>query len=124
MDHGGLARREGRKPLHGVDASEVAFRHVEPRMSESTLQRIERDALATRLDGNSMGEILQFPGRAPARRLLTLRETMEALGGSERWWRYRIAEGCPVHRWGKRLRLDPDEVQAWLEEERYAPQTR
>jgi hypothetical protein len=34
---------------------------------------------------------------------------------SERWLRYRIAEGMPTHRYGSRLRFDPVEVEAWLE---------
>jgi predicted DNA-binding transcriptional regulator AlpA len=60
---------------------------------------------------------LRFPvERRQTARLVNLAELAELLGGSERWWRYRISEGMPSHRWGSRLRFDPSEVKLWLEE--------
>ena len=52
-------------------------------------------------------------------RLVTITELIDLYGYSERWWRYRISEGMPARRWGKRLRFNPAEVERWLEE-RYA----
>lgn len=64
--------------------------------------------------------VVRFPvERTQPRRLVPLSELQDRLGGSERWWRYRIAEGMPARRWGKRLRFDVSEVERWLEE-RYA----
>ncbi len=58
--------------------------------------------------------VIPFPtGRARAGRLVDLAGLHERFGFSERWWRYRIKEGMPVHRWGGGLRFDPDEVEAW-----------
>ena len=66
--------------------------------------------------------VIPFPsGRGRARRLVTLAELMEAYGGSERWWRYRIADGMPKHKWGGRVRFDPVEVEHWMEDT-YGPQ--
>ena len=60
--------------------------------------------------------VVRFPSeRTRPRRLLPLSELRERFGFSERWWRYRIAEGLPCHRWGGGLRFDPDEVVAWLD---------
>jgi hypothetical protein len=68
-------------------------------------------------------EVIPFPGgRGHARRLVTLAELMDAFGGSERWWRYRVAEGMPKRKWGGRVRFDPIEVERWMEV-RYGPQT-
>jgi hypothetical protein len=53
--------------------------------------------------------------RPQARRLVSLFELRERFGFSERWWRYRIAEGMPTRKWVGGLRFDPDEVEAWLE---------
>jgi predicted DNA-binding transcriptional regulator AlpA len=61
--------------------------------------------------------VVVFPlERRQAPRLVDLAELREQLGMSERFWRYRIAEGMPVHRYGKRLRFDLSEVQRWIEE--------
>jgi predicted DNA-binding transcriptional regulator AlpA len=61
--------------------------------------------------------VVRFPlERRQSRRLVDLAELREQLGMSERFWRYRIAEGLPVHHYGKRLRFDPSEVQRWMEE--------
>lgn len=51
-----------------------------------------------------------------ARRLVSLRELQATWGGSERWWRYRIAEGMPTHRYCASLRFAVDEVEGWLKE--------
>jgi len=47
-----------------------------------------------------------------AHRLVSLSELQERFGFSERWWRYRIAEGLPARKWIGGLRFDPDEVEA------------
>lgn len=49
-------------------------------------------------------------------RLVSLAQLREKSGLSERWWRYRINEGMPTHRYGSQLRFDVSEVFAWLEE--------
>lgn len=61
--------------------------------------------------------IVRFPvERRQPRRLVPLTEVIDAYGMSERWWRYRIAEGMPTHRFGQRaLRFDLGEVEAWME---------
>ncbi|HEY3944482.1 MAG TPA: hypothetical protein VGL78_04580 [Solirubrobacteraceae bacterium] len=60
--------------------------------------------------------VLRFPTeRRHAPRLITLHELCEQYGFSERWFRYRLAEGMPAHRWGRRLRFDPVEVEEWME---------
>lgn len=62
-------------------------------------------------------QVVRFPTeRREARRLVDVAGLIEAFGYSERWWRYRIAEGLPCHRWGKRLRFSVTEVEQWLEE--------
>jgi len=66
---------------------------------------------------SATARILQFPSeRRQARRLVDLAELIAELGMSERWWRYRLTEGMPSHRYGSRLRFDPSEVQAWIEQ--------
>ena len=61
--------------------------------------------------------VIRFPlERRQARQLVDLVELRGQLGMSERFWRYRVAEGMPVHRYGKRLRFDPCEVQRWMAE--------
>ena len=49
-------------------------------------------------------------------RLVPISGLQALFGGSERWWRYKVAEGMPTHRFGRRLRFDPDEVLAWMHE--------
>lgn len=63
------------------------------------------------------GEIVRLPieRRDACRRLVPLSELREHYGFSLRWWRYRIAEGMPAHRWVGGLRFDPAEVEAWLD---------
>ena len=70
----------------------------------------------------STGALIQFPSeRRQPRRLVALPELIDAYGLSERWFRYRIAEGMPCHRFGQRaLRFDPLEVERWLEGQRGA----
>jgi predicted DNA-binding transcriptional regulator AlpA len=62
--------------------------------------------------------IIRFPvERRDPRRLVPLTELIDLYGFSERWWRYQIAAGLPIHRFGRRaLRFDPAEVEQWLEE--------
>jgi hypothetical protein len=60
--------------------------------------------------------LVSYPSeRRQAHRLVPLSELRERFGFSVRWWRYRIAEGMPSHKWGKRLRFDVCEVEAWLD---------
>ena len=63
------------------------------------------------------GILIAFPahGRRGAR-LVALPELIERYGFSERWWRYRLAEGLPRRRWGRQLRFDLREVEQWMEE--------
>lgn len=60
--------------------------------------------------------VVRFPleRRGPAQ-LVALPQLMVRFGYSERWFRYRIAEGMPCRRYGKRLRFDLAEVEHWLE---------
>lgn len=58
--------------------------------------------------------VIQFPSRQPEP-LLTLRELSERYKFSERFWRYRLAEGMPSHRWGGQHRFRASEVEAWME---------
>lgn len=72
--------------------------------------------------------ILQFPHRGmvapPPRRLVTLNELRSLYGFSDRWWRYKIAEGMPVHRWtGGSLRFDVTEVEEWMAQQLAKPST-
>ena len=61
--------------------------------------------------------VIQFPTeRRQPERLLTAHELCHVLGFSERWLRYRVAEGMPARRWGKRLRFSLAEVSRWLDE--------
>ena len=53
--------------------------------------------------------------RTQARRLVSLPELQERFGFSERWWRYRVAEGMPTRKWVGGLRFDPEEVEEWLD---------
>jgi hypothetical protein len=66
-------------------------------------------------------QVIAFPREraAPTTRLVPLRELQELFAGSERWWRYRIAEGMPTHRYCAQLRFDPAEVERWLKENRH-----
>lgn len=67
---------------------------------------------------NAGATIIRFPvERRQPRRLVPLAELIDLYGMSERTWRYRIAAGMPVHRFGKHtLRFDPAEVEQWMEE--------
>jgi len=69
---------------------------------------------------SAQAQVIAFPThRRRPERLLTLTELRDTYGRSERWWRYRIAEGLPVVRWGGTLRFRASEVEAWMGE-RYA----
>jgi predicted DNA-binding transcriptional regulator AlpA len=69
------------------------------------------------------GTVVPFPiDRLRPRRLVPLAELRELYGFGERWWRYRVAEGMPAHRFGRRaLRFDPAEVERWMEDPNGAP---
>lgn len=61
--------------------------------------------------------VLRFPTeRRHPRRLLPLSELCAQFSYSERWFRYRLAEGMPAHKYGGRLRFDAIEVERWLKE--------
>jgi excisionase family DNA binding protein len=47
---------------------------------------------------------------------LTTAELAAHLRFSERWIRYRLAEGMPHKRYGRTLRFIASEVDAWLQE--------
>lgn len=57
--------------------------------------------------------VVPFPKRG-SEPLLTLRQVMERYGFSERWFRYRLKEGLPAHRWGGQWRFKASEVEAWM----------
>jgi predicted DNA-binding transcriptional regulator AlpA len=64
-----------------------------------------------------LATVVAFPAqRRRARRLVPLSELIELYGYSERWWRYRVAEGLPKYKWGGRMRFDPAEVEQWMGE--------
>ncbi len=66
------------------------------------------------------GRVIQFPARQrDPEPLLTLRDLVERYQRSERWFRYRLAEGMPGVRWGASWRFRASEVEQWIEE-RYA----
>lgn len=72
----------------------------------------------------SDARVIRFPIERTAQtptapRLVPLRELQAHFGGSVRWWRYRIAEGMPAHRYCAALRFDPNEVETWLKENRH-----
>ena len=61
--------------------------------------------------------VIPFPlQRRRSPRLVSLPVVCRHFGFSERWFRYRLAEGMPAYRYGRRLRFDLDEVREWLEE--------
>jgi hypothetical protein len=60
--------------------------------------------------------VIRFPTeRREARRLVDVAGLIEAFGFSRRYWAYRVAEGLPAHRWGRRLRFSIDEVERWMD---------
>lgn len=64
-----------------------------------------------------IASIVRFPvERRHPTRLVTLDELRRRFGYSERWWRYRIAEGMPARRWGGQLRFEVEDVEVWLDE--------
>lgn len=63
------------------------------------------------------GDVVRFPiERRRPPQLVPLAGLQAKWGYSERWFRYRLAEGMPARRWGGRLRFDVAEVEAWLNE--------
>lgn len=64
--------------------------------------------------------VIQFPAhRREPEPLLTMAQLIDRYAKSERWFRYRLAEGMPAHKWGGTWRFRASEVEAWIEE-RYA----
>ena len=88
---------------------------LEPRASRDEALSAEREAIRTeRPRYNVHGGAVPASPNATAGELVDLVVLMQRFGFSERWWRYRIAEGLPVERWGNRLRFDPVAVRKWL----------
>lgn len=48
--------------------------------------------------------------------LLKMRDLVDRYQMSERWFRYRLAEGMPAHRWGGQWRFKASEVERWMEQ--------
>lgn len=48
--------------------------------------------------------------------LLKMKDLVERYQMSDRWFRYRLAEGMPAHRWGGQWRFKASEVEAWMEQ--------
>ncbi len=64
----------------------------------------------------SVARVIPFPEhRREPEQLLTMAGLIDRFGFSERWWRYRLAEGMPAHRWGGRWRFRASEIEAWME---------
>jgi predicted DNA-binding transcriptional regulator AlpA len=62
-------------------------------------------------------QVIRFPAhRREPEPLLKMRDLCDRYGFSERWFRYRIAEGMPTHKWGGGLRFRASEVEAWMED--------
>lgn len=71
---------------------------------------------------NETAKVIRFPvERRQPRRLVPLRELIDLYGFSERWWRYRMKDGLPRHKWVGGVRFDPVEVEHWMKE-RYGSQ--
>lgn len=67
------------------------------------------------------GRVIAFPQhRRHPEPLLELADLMRLYGFSERWWRYRIADGLPTVRWGGRLKFRATDVEVWMETRRDA----
>jgi len=66
-----------------------------------------------------MGEVarvIPFPlHRREPEPLLTMRDLVDRYQMSERWFRYKLAEGMPGHRWGGCWRFRASEIEAWME---------
>ena len=61
-------------------------------------------------------QVIRFPAhRREPEPMLTMRQVVERFGFSERWWRYRLADGMPAHRWGGQWRFRASEIEAWME---------
>lgn len=62
------------------------------------------------------GRVIAFPAhRREPEPLLKLSDLCDRYGFSERWWRYRLADGMPAHRWGGQWRFRASEIEAWME---------
>lgn len=59
--------------------------------------------------------VFQMPRRHPEP-LLTLAQLVERYQFSERYWRYRLKEGMPAHKWGGQWRFRASEVESWMED--------
>jgi len=60
--------------------------------------------------------VIPFPRyRREPEPLLTIRDLVDRYQMSERWFRYKLAEGMPAHRWGGCWRFRASEIEAWME---------
>jgi excisionase family DNA binding protein len=66
---------------------------------------------------DQQARVIQFPRRVMPERWLTKRELAEHLGYSTRWVEYRVREGMPNERLGRRMRFRATDVEAWLRKE-------
>ncbi len=69
--------------------------------------------MSLRLVSDLPDNVIPFPSRRPEE-MLSIRDLAARYGVSERWLRYRVAEGMPRHRWGSMYRYKPSEVEAWM----------
>lgn len=60
--------------------------------------------------------VVRFPKESRVPELWTLKELCEVYQLSERYFRYRVKEGMPHKRYGNRLRFEPRDVRAWMDE--------
>jgi predicted DNA-binding transcriptional regulator AlpA len=67
-------------------------------------------------DPTRVVDIAAYRQRREPEPLLKMRDLIERFGFSDRWWRYRLAEGMPAHRWGGQWRFKASEVEAWMEQ--------
>jgi excisionase family DNA binding protein len=58
--------------------------------------------------------IFQFPAQRTPERWLTKQQLAAHLGYSTRWVEYRIHEGMPHERLGRRMRFRASDVETWL----------
>jgi excisionase family DNA binding protein len=68
-------------------------------------------------DEQTGARIFQFPARRTLEGWLTKQQLAAHLGYSTRWVEYRIHEGMPHERFGRRMRFRASEVEAWLKGE-------
>lgn len=86
---------------------------IDPALQLSTDSPPDTAAAGGRKNGEPAVEPHPLADRLPEP-MLTLRQLQALFGYSSRWWRYRVKEGLPRHRWGGHYRYRASEVEAWL----------